>query len=149
MAFWQAFPKHNLGLLLKVTSTKKDVDDISPHDLGLVGDRFAISPRESFMVAYLKNGRNSEITLNRSKRSPEKKKKSKSSSRNRKKQFSHLEQDFEYDNVYRDFTEDIIEGEDVRRGPCMSASAILVGRTGLSLLTDTPRTIVTESAPSP
>ena len=103
MAFWQAFPKHNLGLLLKVTSTKKDVDDISPHDLGLVGDRFAISPRESFMVAYLKNGRNSEITLNRSKRSPEKKKKSKSSSRNRKKQFSHLEQDFEYDNVYRDF----------------------------------------------
>ena len=79
------------------------MDDISPHDLGLVGDRFAISPRESFMVAYLKNGRNSEITLNRSKRSPEKKKKSKSSSRNRKKQFSHLEQDFEYDNVYRDF----------------------------------------------
>merc|ERR1712130_245394 len=101
MAFWQAFPKHNLGLLLKVTSEKKSIDDVSPHDLGLVGDRFALSPRESFMVAFLKNGRNSEITLNRSKRSPEKKKKSKSS--RRKKNFSHLEQDFEYDNVYRDF----------------------------------------------
>lgn len=101
MAFWQAFPKHNLGLLLKVTSTRKDVEDVSPHDLGLVGDRFALSPRESFMVAFLKNGRNSEITLNRSKRSPEKKKKSKSS--RRKKNYSHLESDFEYDNVYRDF----------------------------------------------
>jgi len=101
MAFWQAFPKHNLGLLLKVTSTRKDVEDISPHDLGLVGDRFALSPRESFMVAFLKNGRNSEITLNRSKRATEKKKKSKSS--RRKKNYSHLESDFEYDNVYRDF----------------------------------------------
>jgi len=101
MAFWQAFPKHNLGLLLKVTSTRKDVEDISPHDLGLVGDRFALSPRESFMVAFLKNGRNSEITLNRSKRAAEKKKKSKSS--RRKKNYSHLESDFEYDNVYRDF----------------------------------------------
>ena len=101
MAFWQAFPKHNLGLLLKITSTLSNTEDMSPHDLGLVGDRFALSPRESFMVAFLKNGRNSEITLNRSKRSPEKKKKSKSS--RRKKNFSHLEQDFEYDNVYRDF----------------------------------------------
>lgn len=101
MTFWQAFPKHNLGLLLKVTSTRKDVEDISPHDLGLVGDRFALSPRESFMVAFLKNGRNSEITLNRSKRAAEKKKKSKSS--RRKKNYSHLESDFEYDNVYRDF----------------------------------------------
>ena len=36
MAFWQAFPKHNLRLLLKVTSTRKDVEDISPHDLGMV-----------------------------------------------------------------------------------------------------------------
>ena len=97
MAFWQAFPKHNLGLLLKVTSTNKHEEDISPHDLGLVGDRYAVSPRESFMVLFLKNSRRGEITLNRSKRSPEAKKKS------RKKNYSHIEQDFEYDNVYRDF----------------------------------------------
>ena len=97
MAFWQAFPKHNLGLLLKVTSSHKNVEDISPHDLGLVGDRYATSPRESFMVLFLKNSRRGEITLNRSKRSPEAKKKS------RKKNYSHIEQDFEYDNVYRDF----------------------------------------------
>jgi len=102
MAFWQAFPKHNLGLLLKVTSEKKSIDDVSPHDLGLVGDRFAHSPRESFMVAFLKNGRNSEITLNRSKREGNKKKKSKSKSRNKKK-FSALESDFEYENVHRDY----------------------------------------------
>ena len=92
----------NLGLLLKVTSEKKSIDDVSPHDLGLVGDRFAHSPRESFMVAFLKNGRNSEITLNRSKREGNKKKKSKSKSRNKKK-FSALESDFEYENVHRDY----------------------------------------------
>jgi len=107
MAFWQAFPKHNLGLLLKVTATDPSVDDISPHDLGLVGDRFAVSPKESFMVAFLKNSRNTEITLNREKRSPDKKKKSKSKSKShsnrKKKQYSYLEQDFSYDNVYGDF----------------------------------------------
>merc|ERR1712012_695806 len=32
-AFWQAFPKHNLGLLLKVISEDKETEDISPHDL--------------------------------------------------------------------------------------------------------------------
>ena len=107
MAFWQAFPKHNLGLLLKVTSTDKTIDDISPHDLGLVGDRFAVSPKESFMVAFLKNSGSTEITLNREKRSPDKKKKSKSKSKShnnrKKKQYSYLEQDFSYDNVYGDF----------------------------------------------
>ena len=101
-AFWQAFPKHNLGLLLKVISEDKEAEDISPHDLGLVGDRFAVSPRESFMVAFLKNSRRGDITLNRAKRSPEAKKKSKSS-HHRKKNYSVIEQDFEYDNVYRDF----------------------------------------------
>jgi len=107
MAFWQAFPAHNLGLLLRVTATDRQVDDISPHDLGLVGDRFAVSPKESFMVAFLKNSRSTEITLNREKRSPDKKKKSKSKSKShshrKKKQYSYLEQDFSYDNVYGDF----------------------------------------------
>ena len=103
MTFWQAFPKHNLGLLLKVTSTDKKADDISPHDLGLVGDRVARSPRESFMVAFLKNGRDSEITLNREKRSPDQKKKKNRSSSRKQKKYSNLEQDYAYNNVYRDF----------------------------------------------
>jgi len=103
MTFWQAFPKHNLGLLLKVTSTDKKADDISPHDLGLVGDRVARSPRESFMVAFLKNGHDSEITLNREKRSPDQRKKKNRHNSRKQKKYSYLEQDFAYDNVYRDF----------------------------------------------
>ena len=101
MLFWQAFPKHNLGLLLKVTPLGGQ-EEVSPHDLGLVGDRMAASPHESFMVAFLKNGHDREVTLNRHKRSPEPAKKGRTSSR-RRKEYSYLEQDFGYDNVYRDF----------------------------------------------
>jgi len=101
MAFWQAFPKHNLGLLLKVGAVGGE-RDVSPHELGLVGDRFATSPQESFMVAFLKNARHhSDITLDRSKRSADPKKKK----RRNKKTYSVIRQDFSYDtnNVYRDF----------------------------------------------
>jgi len=132
MLFWQAFPKHNLGLLLKVNPVDKSGDDISPHELGLVGDRMARSPRESFMVAFIKNSRNQvlsrerregdeeveeydeseddsyyedteeEVTYSRKRRNSDGTKKKSRSSRKQKK-FSYLEQDFGYDNVYRDF----------------------------------------------
>jgi len=103
MLFWQAFPKHNLGLMLKVSPTDKDSnDEITPHDLGLVGDRMARSPRESFMVAFLKNGRDSDITLSRERRSPDPGGQSKKK-RPRKKKYSYIEQDFAYDNPYSDF----------------------------------------------
>jgi hypothetical protein len=36
LQFWQAFPKHNLGLLLKVASDSGKAE-ASPHDLGLIG----------------------------------------------------------------------------------------------------------------
>lgn len=97
MLFWQAFPKHNLGLLVKVVP-ESGQRELGPHDLGLVGDRMAASPHESFMVAFLKNSHNREVTLKRHKRSasPAKRKR-------KRKQFSHIETDFGYDNVYRDF----------------------------------------------
>jgi len=103
LLFWQAFPKHNLGLLLRISAVEEDNGEgMTPHDLGLVGDRVASSPRESFMVAYIKDGSRGEITLNaRSKRSSKSSKGR--SSRRKTKQFSYLEQDFGYDNVYRDF----------------------------------------------
>jgi len=95
--FWQTFPKHNLGLLLKVVALDGQ-GEVSPHDLGLVGDRLATSPRESFMVAFLQTQRG-EMTLSRQRRSP-----GGTTKRKRKrKQYSYLEQDFGYDNVYRDF----------------------------------------------
>ena len=109
MLFWQTFPKHNLGLLLKVVPEVNGEEEISPHDLGLVGDRIAATPHESFMVAFLKHGHDREVTLNRHKRSPSPAKKSK----RRRKQFSYLEQDFGYDNVYRDFY-----GGQFRRSGC-------------------------------
>lgn len=104
MLFWQAFPKHNLGLLLKVTpGDRQAAEDVTPHDLGLVGDRMARSPRESFMVAFLKNSLNSKITLSRERRSVKDSGTKKKSRSNRKRKYSYLEQDFGYDNVYRDF----------------------------------------------
>ena len=109
MSFWQNFPKHNLGLLLKVVPEVKGEEEISPHDLGLVGDRVASTPHESFMVAFLKHSHNREVTLTRHKRSPSPAKKTK----RRRKQFSYLEQDFGYDNVYRDFY-----GGQFRRSGC-------------------------------
>jgi len=83
--------------LLKVVALDGQ-GEVSPHDLGLVGDRLATSPRESFMVAFLQTERG-EMTLSRQRRSP-----GGTTKRKRKrKQYSYLEQDFGYDNVYRDF----------------------------------------------
>ena len=100
MLFWQAFPKHNLGLLLKVSPVEGG-EEVSPHDLGLVGDRVAATPHESFMVAFLQHSQGREVTLNRQRREARE-----SGARRKKrprKQYSYLEQDFGYDNVYRDF----------------------------------------------
>ena len=36
LRFWQAFPKLNLGLLLKVTAVSEKTE-ASPHDIGLIG----------------------------------------------------------------------------------------------------------------
>ena len=97
MLFWQAFPKHNLGLLLKV-SPMEGGEEVSPHDLGLVGDRVAATPHESFMVAFLQHSQGREVTLNRQRREASARRKKRP-----RKQYSYLEQDFGYDNVYRDF----------------------------------------------
>jgi len=101
MLFWQTFPKHNLGLLLRVTPVNEDQDELSPHDLGLVGDRKAATKHQSFMVAFIKNGQDRELTLSRHKRSPSSQTRKKT--QRRRKQYSSIEQDYGYDNVYRDF----------------------------------------------
>lgn len=136
MLFWQAFPKHNLGLLLKVSPVEGG-EEVSPHDLGLVGDRVAATPHESFMVAFLQHSQGREVTLNRQRRGGEEeneeneeeseeeeekeeeneeeeekeevtlnRQRREAGGRRKKrprKQYSYLEQDFGYDNVYRDF----------------------------------------------
>ena len=117
MLFWQAFPKHNLGLLLKVTSVSEDKEEVSPHDLGLVGDGLTHTPTESFMVAFIKNGHNREVTLSRQRRSPTATQRASGGGKKRKnrrrKQYSYLDLDFDYGNVYRDFY-----SEQFRRRSC-------------------------------
>lgn len=117
LRFWQAFPKHNLGLLLKVASVTGQTE-ASPHDIGLIGDRETHTPHESFMVAFLKNSRSSELSLSRERRSPapedeKKAKKPTQSPKRRQKQYSFLEQDFATDNVYN---RDYYGGRYKRRG---------------------------------
>jgi len=106
LAFWQAYPKHNLGLLLQIKSVDGR-ETIAPQDLGLIGDSAANSIHEAFMVAFLKDNGGGDIRLSRSKRSPAPKDRasgSSSGSRRRTKEYSYLEQDFTYDNVYgRDY----------------------------------------------
>jgi len=111
MVFWQAFPKHNLGLMLKTTKAGADV---APHDLGMIGVRQSHSPHESFMVAFIKNEKEGGVTLNsRTKRTARKKKKGrKSQSSRREKKYSYLESDFGYENAYSDF----YGGRNRRRG---------------------------------
>jgi hypothetical protein len=50
LQFWQAFPKHNLGLLLKVASDSGKAE-ASPHDLGLIGKTEA--KPEAVVMKYL------------------------------------------------------------------------------------------------
>lgn len=117
LAFWQAYPKHNLGLLLQVKSVDGR-ETLAPHDLGLVGDQITLSPHESFMVAFIKDSRGRDIKLNREKRAARPGPKHSASSattgsgrtnnggggsRRREKQYSYLEKDFTYGKDYYDY----------------------------------------------
>lgn len=112
LTFWQAFPKHNLGLLLQVKSVDGR-ETLAPHDLGLVGDEITHTPHESFMVAFIKDRRGRDKTLSRTKRAP----KPKQTSRRRQKQYSYLEDDFTYGPDYYDYF-----GGRARRRGCQKRS---------------------------
>jgi len=88
----------NLDSLMETSQFQIEVKDLK-----------AINESDIIMVAFLKHGHDREVTLTRHKRSPSPAKKTK----RRRKQFSYLEQDFGYDNVYRDFY-----GGQFRRSGC-------------------------------